>query len=244
VSESASTSTLSRIERVLAATYEAGSIEDDDGRMWPLHPTAVGARQGAQLADLVARSGAERTLEIGFAFGLSCLQICRGLLRAGGRDPRHLAIDPTESAHWRNAGRRLIERAGAAEMTELIEEESQLVLPRLASQGRSFSFDLAFIDGDHRFDPVFIDLFFAHRLVRPGGLIVVDDMWMPPIRLAVAYFETNLGLELVPDAIPDGFRWRRRRRLVKGVPSGFGTTAVLRRPPLGDRPWDDFVEFF
>ena len=33
---------------------------------------------------------------------------------------------------------------------------------------------LAFIDGDHRFDPGFVDFFFVHRLLKPGGLVVVD----------------------------------------------------------------------
>jgi hypothetical protein len=65
---------------------------------------------------------------------------------------------------------------------------------------------------------------------------------MAPVRLAVAFFETNLGLELLPDAIPGAFRWGRRRK--DGVRSGTGGTAVLRRPPFGDRPWDHFTRFF
>jgi predicted O-methyltransferase YrrM len=232
-----------RIATVLADAYQAGSIEDDDGELRTLYPTAVGSEQGAHLTDLIVREHAERTFETGFAFGLSTLHICAGLLLAGGADPSHLAIDPTETRHWRNAGWRLVARAGLADMVELVEEESQLVLPRLVSEGRALSFDMAFIDGDHRFDPVFTDLFYATWLVRPGGLIVVDDMWMPAIRLAVAFFETNVGLELIPDAAPEAFRWGRKRTFGRGVRPGTGHTAFLRRPPLGDRPPDHFVEF-
>ena len=41
---------------------------------------------------------------------------------------------------------------------------------------------LAFVDGDHRFEGVFLDLYFMTRLVTPGALVVVDDMWMPAVR--------------------------------------------------------------
>jgi Methyltransferase domain len=102
-------------------------------------------------------------------------------------------------------------------------------------------FDFAFVDGDHRFESVLFDICFMARLVRPGGLIVVDDMWMPSIRTAVAYVEKNLGLTLEPDALPDGFRWRRRP-WIHGVPGGTGGLAVLRTP--AERPelrWDEFV---
>jgi hypothetical protein len=75
--------------------------------------------------------------------------------------------------------------------------------------------------------------YFMTRLVRPDGLVVVDDMWMPAVRTAVAYVDQNLGVTLAPDALPNAFRWRRRP-LSSGVPSGTGDMAVLRLP--GKRP--------
>jgi hypothetical protein len=97
------------------------------------------------------------------------------------------------------------------------------------------------VDGDHRFEGVFLDLYFMTRLVRPGGLVVVDDMWMPAVRTAVAYVERNLAVTMDTDALPNAFRWRRRR-LKRGMPSGTGDTAVLRLPnePAALR-WDEFV---
>ena len=43
-------------------------------------------------------------------------------------------------------------------------EESQIVLPRLWDAHECF--DLAFVDGNHRFDWAFVDLFYLGRLVR------------------------------------------------------------------------------
>jgi hypothetical protein len=79
------------------------------------------------------------------------------------------------------------------------------------------------------------------RLLRPGGVVVVDDMWMPSVRVAVSYVERNLAATLDPDALPNGFRWNRRA-FSRGVPGGSGDMAVLRLPR--ERPelrWDDFV---
>jgi hypothetical protein len=57
------------------------------------------------------------------------------------------------------------------------------------------------------------------------------------VRVAVAYCERNLGLELQPG----GFRWKRRR-FGGGVPGGEGDTAVLRLPSSPpDLRWDEFV---
>jgi hypothetical protein len=42
-------------------------------------------------------------------------------------------------------------------------------------------FHLAFVDGNHRFDGVFVDLVFLGRLVRAGGIEFVDDYQMPAV---------------------------------------------------------------
>jgi predicted O-methyltransferase YrrM len=237
----ASGEALEQIEATIAAAYSAGSIPDDAGDERPVVPDGVDPEQGRALTSLVAAEGANRTVEVGFALGLSCLHICAGLLCAGGASPRHVALDPTEGVHWRNAGLRLVERAGASAMVDLLEEESSVGLPRLFAEGERF--DLAFIDGDHRYDPAFVDLYYATRIVVPGGLILVDDMWMPAVRLAVAYFEANLELELLTDACEGAFTWSRRRPR-RGVRGGSGRMAVLRMPdPVPDRPWDHFAEF-
>ena len=43
-------------------------------------------------------------------------------------------------------------------------EESQIALPRFLTEERSF--DLAFVDGNHRFDEVFLDLVYLGRLAQ------------------------------------------------------------------------------
>jgi predicted O-methyltransferase YrrM len=224
------------LTRYLDDAYGRGSVSDAAGGPVELTPHSIEREQGEALRDLAIAAGAERTIEVGLALGMSALFLCQALVPRGGR---HVAIDPFQTESWNGAGLRTLREAGVEDMVEVIEEESQLALPRLVTEGREF--DLAFVDGDHRFEGVFLDLYFMTSLVRPGGLVVVDDMWMPAVRTAVAYLERNLAVTLEPDALPNAFRWRRRR-LSRGVPSGTGDTAVLRLPNERPKPrWDEFV---
>lgn len=53
--------------------------------------------------------------------------------------------------------------------------------------------DAAFVDGSHIFHNVFVDLAYLRELVRPGGLIVLDDCEWLSVATAVRYFEANAG---------------------------------------------------
>jgi predicted O-methyltransferase YrrM len=224
------------IEVTVDAIYARGSVPDAAGNAIDLAPHSVEPEEGAALRDLAAAEQAGRTIEVGLALGMSALFLCQAVLPRGGR---HVAIDPFQTESWNGAGLRTLREAGVEDLVEVIEEESQLALPRLVSEGREF--DLAFVDGDHRFEGVFLDLYFMTRLVRPGGLVVVDDMWLPAVRTAVAYVERNLAVTMETDALPNAFRWRRRP-LSRGVPGGTGDTAVLRLPKERPKPrWDEFV---
>jgi predicted O-methyltransferase YrrM len=226
----------SEIEVMVDAIYARGSVDDEDGNAVHLRPHSLERPQGEALRDLASAVSAERTIEVGLALGMSALFLCQAVLPRGGR---HVAIDPFQAESWNGAGLRTLREAGVEEHVDVIEQESQLALPRLVAEGREF--DFAFVDGDHRFEGVFLDLYFMTRLVMPGGLVVVDDMWMPAVRTAVAYVEKNLGATLEPNALPKAFRWRKRP-LRRGVPSGTGDTAVLRLPGERRAPrWDEFV---
>jgi predicted O-methyltransferase YrrM len=225
-----------RLAAYLDEAYRRGNVRSADGDVIGLAPHSVEREQGEAIRELAIAEGAERTIEVGLALGMSALFLCQAVMAGGGR---HVAIDPFQEASWKLAGVTALADAGVRELVEVLDEESQIALPRLVAEGRAF--DFAFVDGDHRFESVMVDLYYLARLVRPRGLIVVDDMWMPSIRTAVAYVEKNMGLVLEPDGLADGFRWRPRP-LARGVPAGRGGLAVLRTPAEApDLRWDAFV---
>lgn len=49
------------------------------------------------------------------------------------------------------------------------------MLPALEAAGRRV--DFAFIDGWHTFDYAMVDFFYIDLLLRPGGVLVLDDAW-------------------------------------------------------------------
>ena len=120
---------------------------------------AIGPDEGAALRDRVRSEGALRTLETGLGYAVSTLFICEALLANGGL---HVAIDPRLPNSHVDAGLRALEEAGVRELVEFYADRSEAVLPRLLADGRRF--DLAFMDGNHRFEGVFLDLIYAGRL--------------------------------------------------------------------------------
>ena len=103
----------------------------------------------------------------------------------------HIVIDPFQATLYANVGWDAIDAARLADHTTLIGEPSSIALGRLVAEGRTV--DAAFVDGSHRFHEVFVDLYFLRKLIRPGGLIILDDAEWPSVATALRYFDRNLG---------------------------------------------------
>jgi len=160
-----------------------GWVHDAQGERVPVD-SAVDEAEGALLERLVRDNGCRRTLEVGCAYGLSSLHICGAL----PPDALHTIIDPNQSTQWKGIGRLGLERAGLSNW-ELIEQGSEIALPRLLSEGAG-RFDLIFIDGWHTFDHTLVDCFYATKLLRTGGILVVDDGQLPSVRRALRHIST------------------------------------------------------
>jgi predicted O-methyltransferase YrrM len=226
--------TTKRVREVREQLVTAGTVvARADGRARELFPVAIGIAEGLALREWVRKEGAVRTLETGLGYAVSTLFICEGLL-ANGPGGRHVATDPyqfTSLPHHRityaGVGLQILEEAGVREVVEFYADESQIVLPRLLSEGRRF--DLAFLDGNHRFEGIFLDLIYSGRLLNEGGIVFVDDAQLPGVRRAVDFCVANLGWLVEDDGKEgEGHEW-----------------LVLRTGP-GDaflRPFAQFAEF-
>ncbi|MCL6091387.1 MAG: class I SAM-dependent methyltransferase [Actinobacteria bacterium] len=102
----------------------------------------------------------------------------------------HLIIDAYQD-HFADAGWRAVAGAGLSGVSRFLSGRSQLLLPRLVTE--RFVADAAFVDGSHVFHNVSVDLYFLEELVRPSGLVVLDDCQWPSVATAVRYFELNVG---------------------------------------------------
>ena len=147
------------------------------------------------LRDLLLEEEADVVLEIGLAYGISALAIAEALISRGRSRGAHLIIDAFQD-HFHDAGWKAIETAGLADVCSLLRERSQLALPRLLGEG--LVADAAFVDGSHIFHNVFVDLCYLREIIRPGGLVILDDCEWPSVATAVRYFELNAGWDPQP----------------------------------------------
>lgn len=164
---------------------------------------ALPEEDGDVLRDLLLAERPSVVVEVGLAYGSSALAIAEALAAEGHPDARHLIVDPFQHL-FHDAGWEAIAPARDAGVSTLVRERSQLVLPRLISQG--LVADAAFVDGSHIFHNVFVDLYFLREVVRPGGLLVLDDLHWPSVATAVRYFELNTGWSPVPPGRPTRLR--------------------------------------
>ena len=200
---------LRQVRTVRAELHAAGPVrrrpfEGDFERV------ALPFADGDILRDMLVAHGARVVIEVGLAYGSSALAIGEALCASGDPDVSHIVIDPFQASAYDNVGWDVMNAAGLAAQTTLVGEASSVALAHLTSV--RFTADAAFVDGSHRFHEVFVDLYFLRKLIRPGGLIILDDAAWPSVATALRYFDVNLGWQPVSIAgrltarrLPDEF---------------------------------------
>lgn len=176
--------------------YTAGTLDRADGSKQEIFPHTLHPEDCDFLRDRIAELKPGRTLEIGCATGLSTLSLFEGCLSAGVT-PAHTVIDPYLRRGWGSASLVLLERTGLMTHITLDERESVVALGDYVGRKEKPAFDFVFIDGCHWFECALTDLWLTSRLLAPGGVIAIDDLWMPAIQRVLQYATGNLGLELV-----------------------------------------------
>ena len=125
----------------------------------------IAPEQGAFLTFLARLIGARRAIEVGTFTGYSALCIARGL----PEDGKLICCDINEE--WTAIGRPYWERAGVAKRIDL---RIAPALATLASLPADHSFDLAFVDAHKPEYRDYLELLVG--LIRPGGLILIDNV--------------------------------------------------------------------
>jgi caffeoyl-CoA O-methyltransferase len=128
----------------------------------------IGPEQGQFMALLVRLLGVRHCLEIGTFTGYSALAVALAL----PPDGRVLTCDVDERTTA--VARRHWDAAGVGERIELRLGPAAATLDRLLADGVAGSFDFAFIDADKPGYDGYYER--ALRLVRPGGLIAIDNV--------------------------------------------------------------------
>ncbi len=134
----------------------------------PMGMMQIAPEQGQFMALLIQLMGAKKTLEIGVFTGYSSLAVALAL----PEDGKIVACDVSEE--YTAMARRYWQKAGVTDKIELHLAPALETLAKLITAGESNSFDFAFIDGDKSNYAQYYEQ--ALQLIRPGGLIAVDNV--------------------------------------------------------------------
>jgi len=128
----------------------------------------IAPEQGQFMALLVKLIGAKKTLEVGVFTGYSSLVVALAL----PEDGQVIACDL--SAEYTAIAQKYWQEAGVAHKIDLRLSPALETLDKLLANGEAETFDFAFIDADKRNYPNYYEQ--SLKLVRPGGLIAVDNV--------------------------------------------------------------------
>ena len=184
------------------------------------HPEAemqIAPEQGQFMALLVRLLGARKTLEVGVFTGYSSLAVALAM----PPDGRIVACDISED--YTAIARRYWQEAGVAGKIDLRIAPAVETLDGLLAAGEGDTFDFAFIDADkERYDAYYER---ALQLVRPGGLIAIDNVFRrgrvadPSVEDAATQAMRLLNAKLLRD----------QRIHLSMVPIADGLTLTLKR---------------
>lgn len=217
--------------------YSQSEMRGIDGGMHPVDMmTSIPRACGSLLWSLVKELRPTRTLETGFAYGVSSVFIL-GALESNGKG-QHTAIDPYQNSIWNGIGTQNVRSLGMEKRFRCITEPSGLALAKALANNERF--EMIFIDGDHLFDGVMVDIYYANRLLVPGGVMVLDDAPMRSLRAAISWVEANLPFHRIQTGLPVYTPGEGSGGVEGGPAQRF---AVFQKQREDDRDWLHFEAF-
>lgn len=174
--------------------------------------------QGQFMALLLRLMGASQVLEIGTFTGYATLWMALAL----PRDGRLVTCDVSE--RWTFIAHRFWEQAGVQDRIHLHLRPALETLDELLEKGGAASFDFAFIDADkENYDAYFETCL---ELVRPGGLIAVDNtLWDGKVIDLDNNDDTTRAIRAFNRKLTDDPRFE-----LSMLPIADGLTLVLKHP--------------
>jgi len=175
--------------------------------------TPIGPGTGPALRLLTAASRARSVVEVGTGAGSS------GLWLLAGMPPDGVLTTIDIKAEHQSAARQAYAAAGIpAARTRLITGDALQVMGRLADGG----YDLVFVDAHKPDYPAYIDA--ARRLLRPGGLLLIDNMlWHDTVADPAVRDETTVLLRDLGKQLRDDPEWTTTL-----LPVGDGLLAAVK----------------
>ncbi|MHA1544239.1 MAG: O-methyltransferase [Alphaproteobacteria bacterium] len=165
----------------------------------PISEMQISWVQGRFMQLLVRLLGAMKYLEVGVFTGYSTMAVAEAM--AGGGKITALDI----SQDWTGMAQRYWKEAGIDNKIDLKLGDAGEAMQALLDAGKGETYDLAFIDADKPNIPNYFD--YCLKLVRPGGLIIVDNvLWSGAVIDADDLSDDTVAIRAFNDAVMDDDR--------------------------------------
>ncbi|MEH1860121.1 MAG: class I SAM-dependent methyltransferase [Nostoc sp.] len=185
------------------------------------HPRSgmqISPEQGQFMSLLVQLIGAKKTLEVGVFTGYSSLSVALAL----PADGKIIACDVSEE--FTAIARRYWQEAGVADKIDLRLAPALETLDRLLATGQAETFDFAFIDADKENYGAYYER--SLQLVRPGGLIAIDNvLWSGQVAQEQNQDENTQAIRALNEKLHHD-----ERVTLSLVPIADGLTLAIKRP--------------
>lgn len=180
-------------EHLLAELERFGERNDREINERPRRMLNITRDTGEFLSVLVHATAARRVLEIGTSNGYSTLWLAHAVRRLGG------TVATVELSDYKlGLARENFERAGLSDCIETIHDDAGAVLARKDDA----AFDLVFLDSERsEYVGWWPDL---RRVLRPGGLLVVDNATSHPEQLAPFVASVQADPHFLTSRVPVG----------------------------------------
>jgi predicted O-methyltransferase YrrM len=203
------------MNKLLETVFETRTFLTKENMSINIH-SETGKEQCKFLQRIISENKFSKSIEIGFAYGISALAIAEEIVKNNGR---HIIIDKFENTVWNGVGLDLICQAGYSQNIDFLEEFSYVALPKLLEEGRTF--DFAYIDSTKQLDWLLVDFFFLDKLLEKGGIIVFDDVTFPGIRKLLRYiaqFPDYKVYDTFPENRTNIYNGKLNTPLIKKIP--------------------------
>ena len=207
--------------KTLEEIYKTSSIElNDAGERTPLHSHTPMA-QGLFLQEVFEKVKPVKSLEVGFAYGISTLFILEMHRKYNSAKAAHIVIEP--DSYWGPAAVHNIEKEGLADLLDIRRDYSDKVLTKLFHD--NYRIQYAYIDTTKQFDVVMQDFYFINKILDTGGVVILDDCEWPGIQRVARFINTLPHYKIF--AAHNPLNSSTKKRLAQSV-----STALLKLVPF------------
>jgi predicted O-methyltransferase YrrM len=181
------------LESLLAELEQFGAANDSTVSDRPRRMLNITRDTGEFLAVLVHATAAHRILEIGTSNGYSTLWLARAARSAGG------TVTTIEHSEFKvDMAAKNFARSGLAAYIVQVQDDAGRVLSRRGDA----AFDMIFLDSERpEYPGWWSDI---KRVLRPGGLLVVDNATSHPEQMAPFVALVTADSEFVTSLVPVG----------------------------------------